>query len=86
MLSSLQPVITVAEEVTSPETARNPRRRESSFATTVGRPDTWPGTATTPTSKSATPVVASDTFRNAARRSSATGKITAKGKLTATAK
>lgn len=74
----------MAEEVTSPETARSRRRSENSCATTVGRLDTWHGTATTPTSRSATPVVASDTSRSAVRRSNATGELTATGHLTPT--
>lgn len=74
-MSSLQPAITVAEEVTSPETARSRRRSESSCATTAGRLDTWHGTAITPMSRSATPVAALDTFRSAVRRSNATGEL-----------
>lgn len=58
---------------TSPGIARSPRRRGSKFATTVARPATWPVTVTMPTSRSATPAAASDTFRKAVRKSSATG-------------
>lgn len=77
-MSSPQPAITVAEEVTSPGTARSRRRSESNCATTAGRLDTWRGIATTPTSRSATPAVASDTFRSAVKRSNATGELPAR--------
>jgi len=41
--------------VTFPGTVRSPKGRESSSATPVGRPATWPVTAITPTSRNATP-------------------------------
>lgn len=69
-----QPVTTVAKAATSPETARTPGRRGNRSATTVGSVDTWPATAT-PMSRSATPVAALDTSRNAARKSNATGDL-----------
>ncbi|KAI1890411.1 hypothetical protein AGOR_G00153440 [Albula goreensis] len=66
---------TVAGAVTSPGTARSPRRRGSSAATTAARPATWRATATTPTSRSATPAGGSATSRKAVKKSSATGVV-----------
>ncbi|KAG7478108.1 hypothetical protein MATL_G00076870 [Megalops atlanticus] len=63
----------VAGVVTSPGTARSPRRRGSNAATTVARRATWHVTATTPTSRSATLVEDSVTSRKAVKKSSATG-------------
>ncbi len=64
----------MAEADTSPGTARSPRKSASRSATTVAKPVIWPATASTLTSRSATPAAASDTSRRAARRSSATGE------------
>lgn len=64
---------TAAEAATSPGTARSPRRSASRCAITAVKPDTWRATATTPTSRSATPAADSDTSRRAAKKSSATG-------------
>lgn len=67
------PVITAGAQVIFPGTVRNLKRRGSRFATPVGKGGTWHGTVTTPTSRSATPVEASDTSRRDARRSNVTG-------------
>lgn len=69
------PAITAAGEATSPETARSPKRRGSRCATTVARLAMWLVTATTPMSRSATPVGGLDTFRKAVKKSSATGVV-----------
>lgn len=74
MAHVFQPATTAAGAVTSPETARSPRRSGSRCATTVARLATWRVTATMPTSRSATPVGALDTSRKAVKRSSATGR------------
>lgn len=66
---------TVAGVATSQGIARNPRRRGSKSATTVARPATWPVIVTMPMSRSVTHVEALDTFRKAARKSSATGAV-----------
>jgi len=67
------PVITVVAQVIFPGTVRSLKRRGSRFATPAGKVVMWHGTVTTPTSKSATPVEASDTSRRDARRSNVTG-------------
>lgn len=61
--------------VTFPGTARSRGRRGSSAATTAARPDMWPGTVNTPTSRSATPVVDLDTSRSSVTKSSVTGVV-----------
>lgn len=70
----MQPATTVEGVVTSPGTARSPRRRGSRSATTVAKLVMWPETVTMPTSRSVTPVAGSGTYRRAAKRSSATGR------------
>lgn len=67
------PVITVEAQVIFPGTVRSPKRRGSRFATPVEKGAMLRGTVTTPTSRSATPVEASDTSRRDARRSNVTG-------------
>lgn len=57
----------------SPETVKNPKRRESSVVITAAKLVMWHATVTTAMSRSATPAVASDTSRNYVTRSSVTG-------------
>lgn len=63
-----QRATTATGVVTFPGTARSPKRRGSSSATPAGKPATWPVTAITPTSRSATLAVGLATSRSCAIR------------------
>lgn len=61
-----KPAITAVEVATLRRTARSPRGRESSAATTVANLATWLVTVTMQMSRSAIPVESLDTFRKTA--------------------
>lgn len=69
-----KPAITAVEVATLRRTARSPRGRGSSAATTAANPATWLGTATTQTSRSAILVESLDTFKKTAPKWNAIGK------------
>lgn len=69
-----KPAITAVEVATLRRTARSPRGRGSSAATTVASPATWPVTATTQMSRSAILVESLGTFKKTAPKWNAIGK------------